>query len=104
MGDECWESKKGALFEAGPQDPYHGLHVPSLPPQKNVEWSLWVFLARARGSHPHSRDGHPCSGGGRGAWLLNGGPIICWAGGIARGRAQLLEGGGFFGRGYKRKF
>ena len=51
-----------------------------------------MFIARARGSHPHSRDGHPCSGGGRGAWLVNGGPIILWGGGIGRGTAQLLEG------------
>ena len=37
--------------------------APPTPPT-NLGWSFGGVLAWGRGAHPHSRDGHPCSGGG----------------------------------------
>ena len=55
----------GASLERGPSRHMLSLHIPSLPPHNNSDWNYRCFLPWGQGSHPHCRDGHPCSGGGR---------------------------------------
>ena len=54
------------------------------PPSPQTKFAVELVGAWGRGSHPHSRDGHPCSGGGRGGGFVGESSKSCVAGGEER--------------------